>query len=258
MQPAMRVRVVGSSSSVPRPGRACTCHLIRTPATSVLFDMGTGAFAKLRATLDYNTIDGVIVSHMHADHFLDLIPLRYALKYGPLFREERMPLLLPPGGGATLRAMCDALARENDSDFLDSVYDVAEYDPSAELHIGELRLTFAKTEHYIDAYAIRAEYGDASVVYSADTAPCASVRALARGCSLFVCEASLGLGTESGPSRGHCSAIEAGQLAQDAGARRLLIAHYGTEYAPGELEDAAQAVYRGPCSVADDGIELSI
>ena len=258
MPTAMRVRVVGSSSSIPRPGRACTCNLIRTPEANVLLDIGTGAFASLRQILDYTSIDGVIVTHMHADHFLDLIPLRYALKYGSLVRRDRLRLFLPPGGERTLRAICAALAREDRQDFLDSVFEVTEYDPNAPLTIRDARITFAKTVHYIDAYAIRVEHADASVVYSADTAPCESVRSLARGCSLFICEASLGLGTEEGRARGHLSAIEAGQLAQEAGARRLRITHYGSEYAPGELEDAAQAVYRGPCSIADDGTELSI
>lgn len=256
--PAMRVRIVGSSSSVPRPGRACTCQLIRTPKTALLFDMGSGAFANLREAIDYTAIDGIIVTHMHADHFLDLIPLRYALKYGPLVRAERMPLWLPPDGARTLRAMCAALAREDNGDFLDGVFDVREYDPQDALTINDTQITFAKTRHYIDAYAIRAEVAGASVVYSADTAPCDAVRDLARGSSLFVCEASLGLGSEDPSARGHLCAIEAGALAQEAGARRLLLTHYGSEYAPGELEDAAESVFNGPCSVADDGTEVTI
>lgn len=254
----MRVRVVGSSSSVPRPGRACTCNLVRTPGANVLIDLGTGAFANLREKLDYTEVDAVFITHMHADHFLDVIPLRYALKYGPLIPSKRTALWLPPGGAKTLRQLCGALAREDHNDFLDAVFDVDEYDPQGNVPIGDLHISFAKTRHYIDAYAMRIERGATSVVYSADTAPCESVEELARGCGLFVCEASLGLGSEDATQRGHLSALEAGQMAQDSGARRLLLTHYGSEFAPGELEDAAGSVYNGPCAVADDGTELTV
>ena len=74
MAASMRVRVVGSSASVPRPGRACSCHLIRTREANVLLDMGSGALANLREVMDYPDLDALVISHMHADHFLDLIP----------------------------------------------------------------------------------------------------------------------------------------------------------------------------------------
>lgn len=253
----MRVRVIGSSASVPRPGRACSCTMIRTREANVLFDMGTGAFAKLREAIDYPAIDAVIITHMHADHFLDLIPLRYGLKYGPLTRDGRMALWLPPGGEAVLRAVTASFSADSGSDFLDSVFDVREYDPSGELYVGNLTITFAKTVHYIEAYAIRAERDGASFVYSGDTAPSEDVEQLARACGLLLCEATLGLGTERG-ERGHLSAIEAGAMAKNCGARRLLLTHYGSEFAPDELTGAAQTVYRGPTAVADDGTEVTV
>lgn len=258
MAATMRVRVVGSSASVPRPGRACSCHLIRARGTNLLLDIGTGALANLRVVIDYSDLDAIVISHMHADHFIDLIPLRYGLKYGPLLRDDRMPLWLPPGGEKQLRALAQTFHPEGPTDFLDEVFEIDEYDPAASLEIGKLTVTFAKTIHYIDAYAIRVDRAGASVCYSADTAPCPAVEELARGCSIFLCEAALGLAAETGPVRGHLSAIEAGEMAQRAGARRLMLTHYGTEFSPGELEDAARSVYHGPCAVADDGTELMI
>ena len=258
MNGSMSVRVVGSSSSVPRPGRACTCQLIRTRDANVLIDFGSGAFANLREAVDYPSVDAIVITHMHADHFLDLIPLRYGLKYGPLQREGPMPLWLPPHGEKQLRKLTDTFVREGKNDFLDEVFDVREYDPNRELYVGNMRLSFAKTVHYIDAYAVRAERDGASIVYSSDTAPCETVERLAHGCSVFVCEATLGLGSEPGPKRGHLSAVEAGEMAQNAGAQQLILTHYGTEYTPQELTDAARIVYRGPAAAADDGTEVVV
>jgi ribonuclease BN (tRNA processing enzyme) len=156
-----------------------------------------------------------------------------------------------------LRKLTSAFASEGPDDFLDEVLDIHEYDPSRPLEINDLRLTFRQTRHYIDTYAIRAEHGSASVVYSGDTAPCDAVVEHAANCSLFLCEATLGLGREEG-MRGHSSAEEAGEMAQRAGVHRLVLTHYGSTYAPDELEEAAQSAFSGRCSMADDGIELSV
>ena len=127
------VTVVGSSCSIPRPNRACSCYLVRGPAHAIAFDMGTGAFSKLRSHIVPEELDAVVISHMHPDHFLDVIPLRYALRYGPRTTDRRLVLYLPPGGEAMLRRIATAFAREGDDDYLEEVYDVRTYDPAAPL-----------------------------------------------------------------------------------------------------------------------------
>lgn len=257
MAATIRMRVVGSSPSVQRPGRACSSYLLRSRDAAVLLDIGSGALGNLHLAIDYPQLDAVIVSHMHADHFLDLIPLRYGLKYGPLLRDGRMPLLLPPGGSRILRAIAGAFSNEGPNDFLDEVFEVSEYDPSQPLEINDMRLTFCRTRHYIDTFAVRAERGSSSIVYSSDTAPCDEVADLAHDCSLFLCEATIGLGEEQG-QRGHLTAEEAGQMAARAGSHRLILTHYSSTYAADELVEAAQSAFKGRVSIADDGVELSL
>lgn len=257
MASTLRLRVVGSSPSVQRPDRACSSYLLRSRDAAVLLDIGSGALGNLHMAIDYPQLDALIVSHMHADHFLDIIPLRYGLKYGPLLRDGRMPLWLPPGGNAMLRTITGAFSPEGPNDFLDEVFEVREYDPAIPLEINDLRLTFRQTRHYIDTFSVRAERSGASVVYSADTAPCEAVVEHARDCSLFLCESTLGLGHEDGV-RGHLTAEEAGQLAAQAGAHRLILTHYSSTYAPDELVEAAQSAFKGRVSIADDGVELSL
>jgi ribonuclease BN (tRNA processing enzyme) len=230
---------------------------LRSQEAAVLLDLGSGAFSNLREAIDYTALDAILISHMHADHFLDLIPLRYALKYGPLQREGRIALYMPPGGERVLRDLCSAFTPEGPVDFLDEVFVVNEYEMQRPMEINDVRLSFTKTIHYIDAYAMRAESGSAKVVYSSDTAPCDSVINLARDCDLFLCECTLGLGEVDIP-RGHVTSAEAGEMARRADVGRLALTHYGSEYAPGELEDEAEVHFQGPCAVVDDGMELSI
>jgi ribonuclease BN (tRNA processing enzyme) len=231
--------------------------LVRTGKAAVLLDIGSGAVGNLQLAIDYPALDAIVVSHMHADHFLDLIPLRYGLTYGPLSSGSRIPLWLPPGGAQRLRLLCRGFSSEGAGDFLNGVFDVREYDSSSALKVNDVRLTFKPTLHYVESYSIRVEYGNASVTYSGDTAPCDAVVDHARGCSLFVCEATLGLGTEEEP-RGHSSAMEAGEMARRAGVERLALTHYYATADPQALVDAARGEFAGPVSAIDDGVEFAL
>jgi len=182
---------VGSSSSIPRPDRACSSYLVQDGETSVILDLGTGSFANLRRHIDYEHLDAVLISHMHADHFIDLIPLRYALRYGQVKRDTKMPLYLPPDGERMLYHLVGAFADEGAGDFLAEVFDVKTYDPDKPLRINSGTLTFAHTAHYIPAYAIRYDRNGQSITYSADTAPDHRVVELAHETDLFLCEATI-------------------------------------------------------------------
>lgn len=253
----MRVTVVGSSCSIPRSGRACSSYLVEDRDVAISLDYGTGAFASMRRHTDYDRLDAIVISHMHADHFLDLIPLRYAIRYGNR-RVGRMPLWMPPGGVAMLRSLVAAFASEGSGDFIDDVFDIREYDPDTPLEIGGGRLRFARTTHFVPSYAVRYERGEQSITYSADTAPDDRVVTLARGTDLFLCEATLREhDVEEGP-RGHCSAAEAAGMAQSAGAKRLALTHYSEEATDVDLAASARTIFTGEVLVADDHAVLQI
>ncbi len=223
----------------------------------MLLDAGPGAFSKLALAMDYSQLDAIVVSHMHADHFFDLVPFRYAMKYGPIRRAQRIPLWLPPGGSASLDALRRAVSTDAPATFFDEVFAVGEYDPRQGLLLGDIRLDFAQTRHFVDTFAVRAARGGASVVYSADTAPCEAVVNLARDAAIFLCEAALGLSTEAG-ERGHTSASEAGKMARKAGVDRLALTHYGAVEPGDALVEAAKRQFHGPVVLADDGMDFPV
>ncbi len=216
-------------------------------------DFGTGAFANMRRYVDYDRLDAVVISHMHADHFLDLIPLRYAVRYGSKQRTSKLPVWMPPGGVQMLRSMTDVFAGEGTGDFLDEAFDIKEFNPEEPLPMGKGRLRFAHTTHYITSFAIRYERNGSSITYSADTAPDQRVVELARNTDVFLCEATLLAGeSEHAGIRGHSSSAEAAQMATDAGARRLVLTHYSQDAGAQDLEEGARSIYKGEIVVADD------
>ena len=79
----MRLTVLGKSPSWQDADGACSGYLIEEDGTTVLLDCGNGVFSKLRRFRDYTKVDAVVISHLHADHFLDLVPFSYALTYAP-------------------------------------------------------------------------------------------------------------------------------------------------------------------------------
>jgi ribonuclease BN (tRNA processing enzyme) len=254
----MKLTILGSSNSIPRPGRACSGYLIEGAGRAVVADFGTGAFANLQPYVAAEQLDAVVISHMHADHFLDVVPLRYALKYGPRTHARQVGLWLPPGGEALLRKMVGAFVPESSHDFLSEVFEVKTYDASVPLHIGDLTLRFSPTAHYISTFAVRFEAGSTSVTYSADTAPDDAVAELARGTDLFLCEATLAAGGGDTEPRGHSSAREAGEMAKRAGAKRLVLTHYSAQCAADDLRVQAGSAFDGQIDVADDHARFEV
>jgi ribonuclease BN (tRNA processing enzyme) len=232
--------------------------LISDGETSCLFDLGSGAFANMREHLDYDIIDHIVISHMHADHFFDLIPLRYALLYGPRKRETKVEVWLPPDGEAMLRSQVNSFADEGAGDFLNTVFDIKTYDPSTQITFGRANISFAPSRHYIPTFSLRYANNGTVITYSADTAPNDSVIKHARDSTLFICEATLLPEEVEHGMRGHSSAIEAGEMARAANVERLMLTHYPSEASQEELILHARAIYHGQIVVADDHARLSL
>lgn len=250
-----RLFIAGSSSAVPRPGRANSGYLLQTSSCAIAVDLGSGALARLREAIDIEKISAVLISHMHADHFIDLIPLRYALRY-EVQRPQPLPVYVPPGAINILTHVVRPL-KETDN-FFGGVLELHEYSPHESLLIGDCSVRFGKTVHYVPAYAMRIETADGVLGFSADTAPCDAVPKLVHGADVFLCEAALGARGRENGKRGHLNAREAGEMAARADVRHLVLTHYSATASPVDLHDAAAISFKGPITIADDGLEFTL
>src|SRR3954471_24877894 len=103
----MRLTILGKSPAWSDAGGACSSYLVEDGSTTLVVDCGNGAFGKLRARVGYGEVDAVILSHLHGDHLLDLVPFSYALSLGPgaAGRESKPRLIAPVGAGDFLRRL---------------------------------------------------------------------------------------------------------------------------------------------------------
>src|SRR3954468_3456477 len=86
----MRLTVLGKSPSWQDADGACSGYLVEEGDTCLLVDCGNGGFSKLRRFRDYSAVHAVVISHLHADHFLDLVPFASALTSAPKRRPVRI------------------------------------------------------------------------------------------------------------------------------------------------------------------------
>lgn len=223
----MRLTIVGSGTSQPQPETPASGLLIETDSTAVLVDCGQGIIRELMAYRDPRELDAIVIGHMHADHYIDLISLRYLLPWEGV-ASAHIPVLLPPGGKARLDALASAISER--PNFFDDAFSVIEYDPTHRIHVGDLTVGFVAGQHYVPAWGCLVTGPDgARIAISGDTGPSDGFVAAARGADVVVAEATLANSAFDDPRRGHLTAEEAIEMADRAGAPRVVLVHFRAE-----------------------------
>ena len=145
----MRLTVIGAGPAyTDRPGAVGSSYLISAGPAAVLLDLGHGTFANLAGTLEPSTLSAIAISHLHPDHFIDLVPLRHYLRYE--FEPPRRLAVLAP---AALPDRLDALLGQ--PGFSAEALDVTAL-ANGQIHdFGDLRLEVRRVTHTDDSYAFR-------------------------------------------------------------------------------------------------------
>jgi len=215
----VKLTVVGCSGSAPGPTSAASCYLVEHDGFRLLLDLGNGAFGSLLALADPDTVDAVFLSHLHADHCLDVAPFVVWHRYSGLSSGRRVPLLAPAWAERRL-----ALAYDGEGAALTDVFDFAVVTPGSST-IGPFAVETARTAHPVECYAVRLTAGGRSLVYTGDTGPCERVVELARGADVLLAEAAHPDGDLQQPAGLHLTGRQAGEHAAAAGVGLLLLTH---------------------------------
>ena len=264
----MKLTILGASGARPNGGDASAGYLVQSETTAIVVDCGSGVVSKLQAVWDPRRLDAVVISHIHSDHTLDLVALRYGLKYAPPGPGAPIPLYVPPGSTDFLDRLgaVFAVGAEAHQEFWDDTLAVHEYAGYLErdepLIIGDLALRFAPMAHFIPVWAVRIEEMTTGRVltYSADTGPAGPLAEFAAGSDLLLCESNQLTQTPgSDPAHwGHLTATQAGEIATKARVRRLVLTHLWEELGFERYLVDGKAAFAGEVSLARSGLTFDI
>ncbi|MFW6075443.1 MAG: MBL fold metallo-hydrolase [Chloroflexota bacterium] len=258
----MRLTVLGGSAACPNPGQGSSSYLLEVNGKRWLLDCGPDTLSELRKHVELDQIDQILISHVHADHTLDLIPYRYGLKYAPGIERVCIPLGMPPDGTDFLRRVSTAFAAgaEPADTFFSEHFEVTEYDPDQPLTLDDATVRFFRTNHPVPCWAMRIESDEGTLVYLADTGPQDDLVHIARDADILICEGTMldAVGVENMIERPHISAEEAGRIARDSGAGIFVLTHLWWTIGFERYLESAHREYPGDIVLAAPGVQVSV
>jgi ribonuclease BN (tRNA processing enzyme) len=186
----------------------------------VLLDLGNGALGALARYADIYSVDAVLLSHLHADHCIDLTSYYVARKYRP---DGPLPPLAVYGPSGT----ADRLSRAYDLPTYPGMrpeFSFHTFAAGASYEVGPFTVTVDRVNHPVEAFGLRVRSGDRVLAYSGDSGPSSQLVRIARDADLFLCEASFHDGRDTTPDL-HLNGREAAEHALAASVGRLVLTH---------------------------------
>jgi ribonuclease BN (tRNA processing enzyme) len=245
----MRLTVVGSGDAFGSGGRANTCFFLETAKAALLVDCGATALVAMKArAIDPNRVEGIVLSHLHGDHFGGL---PFLLLDGQLLSRRERPLLIagPPGTCARLDDAMETMFPKSTGSKWRFGWQVTEIEVGRETDVLGLSVTTAEVVHQSGApsTALRISDGRSSFAYSGDTEWTDALLPIAAGADLFVCECY----NYSGAITGHIGWDILKTRRADLRAKRIMVTHMNPSVLARLDEIRAAGVL-----IADDGLVI--
>jgi ribonuclease BN (tRNA processing enzyme) len=250
----MELLVVGSGAAYPDvPGTASSTYVVAQEGERICLDLGQGGFAGLAGRLEPSTLLAVVVSHLHPDHFIDLVALRHYLRYE--FMPPRRVRVLAPRG---LRERLDGLLAE--PGFAAATLDV-EARAAGTIRVGPFALESRLVTHTAESYAVRVSPADAAsapgLVFSGDCGRADDLASLIRPGDTLLSEVAFGPGPVPIGDL-HLDGPAVGELAAATGAGRVLLTHLQVGRDPAATIAAVRERYAGPVTLVADGDAFTV
>lgn len=245
--------VLGSSGAWPEAGRASSGFLVEREGFHLVLDLGYSALPNLEKHVPPEKVDAVIVTHAHPDHYLDIHPL-FRARHFSRASPPPLPLFAPSG-------VFDRLVRlesPGDEPSFRRAFACREIAPGDAFEIGPFRVRTRSLPHYVPNAGLRLESDGLVLAYTGDTGPSPEVVPLADGSDLFIAEATNRGDPSTFEPRFHLTAREAGEYAESARARHLLLTHFWPGSDRSGARDEAQSRFSGTVSTAEENLRLMV
>ncbi|MBB2481176.1 MBL fold metallo-hydrolase [Bacillus sp. APMAM] len=244
----MKLTVIGQWGGYPKVNEASSGYLLEHDQYKLLIDCGSAVLSKLQNFVQPEDLNAVIISHYHPDHIADIGVLQHALLIGK-YMDKNIQTISIYGH------------QEDEHGFqalnFQDVTKAVPYDPSGKLQIGPFSISFLKTKHPVPCYAMRIEVEDQVFVYTADTSYIESLNAFAKDADVLLCECNF-YGNMDGSGAGHMTSYDAGELANLAGAKRLVLTHLPQYGDLEQLKTEAAEKFSGDVILAYYGLGIQL
>jgi ribonuclease BN (tRNA processing enzyme) len=230
----LTLTILGCDGSHASAGGAASGYLVREwdSGTTIWIDAGPGTFANLQRFCDPRSVDAIVLTHLHGDHWTDVDGFLTAGRWTASPPWGPVRVLAAPG-------ISDNLLQEPDG-----VLELEEISESTRATVGGLDLSFSRTDHPPPTFAVRIEGAGRVLGYSADTGAGWSFEELGPGINLALSEATYTREHEG--TAGHMSGHQAGKSAREAEADRLLITHFSPVVSSDAIYAEALESYGAP------------
>lgn len=244
----MELVVLGAGPAyTSRPGAVGAAYLLRSGATAIVLDLGQGAFTNLAGEIEPSDLRAVMVSHLHPDHFIDLVALRHYLRWD--FDPPRRVEVLGPAG---LEDRLDALHAQ--PGFTAAALDVEALGGGGSFRLGPFVVEAHLVRHTDESYGFRVTTGDPGpgLVYSGDCGRADDLRPLIRPGDTLLAETSFGT-ADVAPESEHLNAWDVGGLAATTRPGRVLLTHLLMSVDRGATLEAVRSLTDAEVRLVDPG-----
>jgi ribonuclease Z len=247
-----KVTLLGSAPAVPEVDRGNTHLAVEAGTHTILVDCTGNPIERLgRAGIQPNDLTDLILTHFHPDHVASA-----PLLLMDLWLMGRKASLHVHGLAHTLDRL-EIVMRAYDWESWPGFYPLIlhrlpEEEGALVLETPDLRVLSSPVKHLIPTIGLRFEFlrSGKSLAYSCDSEPCAQVIRLADGADTLIHEATGGYG--------HTSAAQAGEIAAQARAKRLVLVHYAGGPQAKSLTAQASAAFHGEIILGQDFMALDL
>ncbi len=210
----MQLTVLGCYGPYPHICGACSGYLLASKETKIILDLGSGSLRNFFRHAPIEDLDGLFLSHLHADHVSDIGVLKYALELNKLNKKLYAPA---------------EPAEEFKRLEYKEAFQIEKIDDNKTVRIKDMFISFCKMRHAVPSYAIKIETEGKICVYSGDTGLCPQLEDFTRNCDLFLCEAAIS-DVDENKKNIHMSAYQACRTAEKNKIKKLILTHFYPGY----------------------------
>ncbi len=250
----MQVTILGSGTNL-HPTRAAAGYLIQTDRP-ILLDFGPRTLSNLLKTgVDRHTIQYLLFTHYHADHFSDFLPFFFDAICHSKFSSVRPDLTIfgPPGTKRLFSMMFRTFPNFADTPFRVTLKEVKDQS----FQIGETRvmpLPMTHTDQQV-CLGYRVESQGRSVAFSGDAMASPNLVSLCHDADVAILDCSF---SSHAPGGSHMHAEECGKVAKKANAKKLVLSHFYETADRSNVVAQARRLFKGPIVKGKDLLTLKV